>query len=90
MNTVLLDGKFRLRSKEKSHLVVKVNVSSMKLTWMEKTAGEKQNHRLKSLLTCTEWRPGLYFKCFTFSMTHKYLLFTKHNKIRLTDESNQQ
>lgn len=28
--------------KKKSHLVEKVNVSSMKLTWMEKTTGDKQ------------------------------------------------
>lgn len=32
----------KMRTKERSHLVEKVNVSSMKLTWMEKTAGDKQ------------------------------------------------
>lgn len=40
----------RIKQKEdqKSHLVEMVNVSSMKLTWMEKTAGDKKQQRTHS------------------------------------------
>lgn len=45
------DAEMRIKQKEDqmSHLVEMVNVSSMKLTWMEKTAGDKNKNTLWSL-----------------------------------------
>lgn len=73
----------RVKHKEdqKSHLVEMVNVSSMKLTWMEKTAGDKKNNREH---TCG------HLLLFSLSIYVLKDLFDKHTECRLTDEGNQQ
>lgn len=77
------DAEKRIKQQEdqKSHLVEIVNVSSMKLTWMEKTAGDKEQQRTHS------WSLTIIFIIYIYILKD---LFDKHTESRLTDEDDQQ
>lgn len=74
--------RIKQREDQKSHLVEIVNVSSMKLTWMEKTAGDKEQQRKHS------WSFTIIFIIYILYVLKG--LFNKHTECRLTDEDDQQ